>query len=87
VRKTRRTDAQSTEKLKRLRQELESARGLVKDVLQREQMRKSTLVIEQQIFEQRRTSVQLKRKLNIKDTDEDLINKVRFVLGYSCGIF
>ncbi|KAF8534612.1 enhancer of polycomb-like-domain-containing protein [Trichophaea hybrida] len=75
VRKTRRTDAQSTEKLKKIRQEFETARGLVKDVLQREQMRRTSFVFEKQIFEQRRTAVELKRKLNIKDTDEDLVNK------------
>jgi len=76
VRKTRRTDASSTDKLKKIRQEFETARGLVKDVLQREHMRRTTFLLEKQIFEQRRTAVDLKKKLNIKDTDEDLINKV-----------
>lgn len=76
VRKTRRTDAQSTDKLKKIRQEFETARGLVKDVLQREVMRRISFQLEKQIFEQRRTAIELKRKLNIKDTDEDLINKV-----------
>jgi hypothetical protein len=76
VRKTRRTDSQSTDKLKKIRQDFETARGLIKDVLQREQMRKTAFLLEKQIFEQRRTAIELKRKLNIKDTDEDLINKV-----------
>ncbi|KAI5803217.1 enhancer of polycomb-like-domain-containing protein [Geopyxis carbonaria] len=75
VRKTRRTDAQSSDKLKRIRQELETARGLVKDVLQRETMRKNQFEYERQIFEKRRTMVDLKRKLNIRGDDEDLINK------------
>lgn len=75
VRKTRRTDAQSSEKLKRLRQELETARGLVKDVLQREQMRKNLFDQERQIFETRRKVIDIKRKLQIKGDDEDLINK------------
>lgn len=75
VRKTRRTDAQSSEKLKRLRQELETARGLVKDVLQREQMRKNLFDQERQIFEKRRQVIDIKRKLGIKGDDEDLINK------------
>jgi hypothetical protein len=39
-------------------------------------MRKTSFQYEKQIFEQRRTTVELKRKLNIKDTDEDLVNKV-----------
>ena len=76
VRKTRRTDAQSTDKLKKLRQEFETARGLVRDVLQREQMRRTVFQVDKQIFEQRRHAIELKRKFNIKDTDEDLINKV-----------
>lgn len=76
VRRTRRTDAQSSDKLKRIRQELETARGLVKDVLQRETMRKNQFEYERQIFEKRRTMVDLKRKLNIRGDDEDLINKV-----------
>jgi enhancer of polycomb-like protein len=61
-----------------LRQDFEFARGLVKDVLQREHMRRATFQLEKQIFEQRRTACDLKRKLNIRDTDEDLINKVYF---------
>lgn len=77
VRKTRRTDTQSTDKLKRLRQELETARGLIKDVWQRETMRKNTFEYERQIFEKRRALVDIKRKYQIKDTDEDLITKVR----------
>lgn len=76
VRKTRRTDTQSTDKLKRLRQELETARGLIKDVWQRETMRKNTFEYERQIFEKRRALVDIKRKYQIKDTDEDLITKV-----------
>ncbi|TGZ82688.1 hypothetical protein EX30DRAFT_384020 [Ascodesmis nigricans] len=75
TRKTRRTDTTSTDKLKRLRQELEIARGLVKDVWQRETMRKATFELERNIFEKRRAVVDLKRKYQIKDTDEDLINK------------
>lgn len=77
VRKTRRADHSHSDKLKKLRQEFETARGLVKDVLQREHMRRTAFLLEKQIFEQRRTTIELKRKLGIKDTDEDLINKPR----------
>lgn len=75
IRKTRRGDNYTTDKLKKLRQDIELARGLVKDVLQREHMRRTTFQEEAKIFELRRTAVELKRKLNIKDTDEDLISK------------
>ncbi|KAI5783735.1 enhancer of polycomb-like-domain-containing protein [Pyronema domesticum] len=75
VRKTRRTDAQSTDKLKKLRQDIETARGLVNDVRQREVMRKNSYKFDMQIFEQRRIVIDLKRKHGIKDSDEDLVNK------------
>jgi hypothetical protein len=39
-------------------------------------MRRTTFQEEIKIFELRRTAIELKRKLNIKDTDEDLISKV-----------
>lgn len=73
VRKTRRTDAQSTDKVKKLRQDLDTARNLVKDVLQRETMRKSGFQYEAQIFEHRRTLIATKRKLGLRGDDEDLV--------------
>lgn len=69
----RRTDAQSTDKVKKLRQELDTARNLVKDVLQRETMRKTGFAYEASIFEHRRTLIATKRKLGIRGDDEDLI--------------
>lgn len=78
VRKTRGRDAQSAEKLRRLRKELEDARQLVAMVRQREMSRKDLLAYEKQIFVQRMEVKEMKRKLSIKDDDEDLINqKVR----------
>ncbi|KAL7268454.1 Enhancer of polycomb-like protein 1 [Rhizina undulata] len=74
VRKTRRTDAQSTDKLKKLRQDLDTARNLVKDVLQRETMRKNSFAFEHSIFETRRQLIEFKRKAGIKGDDEDLVN-------------
>lgn len=74
VRKTRRTDAQSTEKLKRLRQEFDSSRILVQDVLNREVMRRESLDLEYAIFGRRRQLLLLKRKLGIRGDDEDLIS-------------
>jgi enhancer of polycomb-like protein len=75
IRKTRGRDAQSAEKLRRLRKELEDARQLVAFVRQRELARKEMLHIERQIFLQRSQVKDMKRKLGVKDDDEDLINQ------------
>ncbi|TQB68914.1 Enhancer of polycomb-like protein 1 [Monascus purpureus] len=75
IRKTRGRDAQSADKLRRLRKELEDARQLVALVRQREVARKEMLAVERQIFVQRSEVKEMKRKLGIKDDDEDLINQ------------
>lgn len=75
ARKTRGRDAQSSEKLKRLRKELEDARHLLSLVRQREASRKDMLITERQLFVQRAEVKEMKRKLGIKDDDEDLINQ------------
>lgn len=78
VRKTRGRDAQSADKLRRLRKELEDARQLVALVRQREVGKREFLHCERQVFTQRLEVKAMKRKLGIKDDDEDLINqKVR----------
>ncbi|CAI7667639.1 unnamed protein product [Penicillium discolor] len=75
IRKTRGRDAQSAEKLRRLRKELEDARELVALVRQREVARREMLSMERHLFKQRAEVKEMKRKLNIKDDDEDLINQ------------
>ncbi|KAI9369483.1 enhancer of polycomb-like-domain-containing protein [Aspergillus egyptiacus] len=75
IRKTRGRDAQSADKLRRLRKELEDARQLVALVRQRELARKEMLATERLLFLQRAEVKEMKRKLNIKDDDEDLINQ------------
>ncbi|KAL9064122.1 MAG: hypothetical protein Q9157_007944, partial [Trypethelium eluteriae] len=75
VRKTRGRDAQVTEKLKKLRKELEDARYLVHMVKQRELLRKEQLAIDRKIFEQRSEVKKVKRDLGVKGDDEDLINQ------------
>ncbi|KAI5289839.1 Enhancer of polycomb-like protein 1 [Ascosphaera acerosa] len=75
VRKTRGRDAQMAEKLRRLRGELEDARGLLSLVLQREKSRYDSLVLERQVFRQRCEVKEIKRKLHLRDDDEDLINQ------------
>lgn len=75
IRKTRGRDAQSAEKLRRLRKELEDARQLVALVRQREVARKEMMSMEKKLFVQRSDVKEMKRKLNVKDDDEDLINQ------------
>ncbi|PGH06653.1 hypothetical protein GX51_02281 [Blastomyces parvus] len=75
IRKTRGRDAQSAEKLRRLRKELEEARELVAMVRQRELARKELLIAERQVFIQRAEVKEMKRKLGIKDDDDDLVNQ------------
>ena len=78
VRKTRGRDAQSAEKLRKLRKELEDARQLVAMVKQRELTRREMLAVDRLLFEQRAKVRETKRSLGIKGDDEDLINqKVR----------
>ncbi|KAK9768620.1 Enhancer of polycomb-like protein 1 [Basidiobolus ranarum] len=53
TRKTRRTDAQSHEKLSNLRHELYMVKELLHEVCSREKMRKESLVLERLIFDQK----------------------------------
>lgn len=75
ARKTRGRDAQVTEKLKKLRHELEQARELMYLVKQREYGRRDQLVNDRLIFEKRMEVKEVKRNLGIKGDDEDLINQ------------
>ncbi|KAH7122466.1 enhancer of polycomb-like-domain-containing protein [Dendryphion nanum] len=73
VRKTRGRDAQVTEKLKKLRKELEEARFLMSQVKRREFMVRDSLATDKQIFDQRSALKEMKRKLSIKGDDEELL--------------
>jgi enhancer of polycomb-like protein len=73
VRKTRGRDAQVTEKLKKLRNELEQARLLMAQVKRREALMTDSLANDKQIFEQRHAVKEIKRRLNIKTDDEELL--------------
>jgi len=75
IRKTRNRDAQSAEKLRKLRFELEAARNVLLMVKRREQFRKEQLEIDRLVFEQRLTFKETKRKLGIKTDDELLVNQ------------
>lgn len=75
TRKTRARDVQSTDKLKRLRKELEEGRQLVAMSLQREMTKRELLNVDRNIFEQRAKVKEAKVRLGIKGDDEDLINQ------------
>jgi enhancer of polycomb-like protein len=75
ARKTRGRDAQITEKLRKLRQELEQARHLLHLTKQRELGRKDQLLLDRRIFDQRAAVKEARRNLGIKEDDQDLINQ------------
>ena len=75
TRKTRNRDVQSTEKLKKLRKELEDGRDLVGMAYSREVTKRDLLKIDKDIFEQRVKVKDTKIKLGIKGDDDDLINQ------------
>ncbi|KAI9480243.1 hypothetical protein BDB00DRAFT_857951 [Zychaea mexicana] len=69
VRKTRRTDQQSFERLRKLRMEMEKARGLLEMVLRREKIRRESLFQEHAVFEKRCEIREYQRLLGIKDEE------------------
>jgi enhancer of polycomb-like protein len=73
VRKTRRTDQQSSERLRKLVDEMEQAKALMELVVKRERLRKEALQAEWEVFEQRCKVKTIKRALGIKGEDEDLV--------------
>lgn len=72
IRKTRRTDQQSLERLRKLRTEMEMARNLLEMVLRREKIRKEGLVVEHAVFDLKCKLREYQRQLGIKE-DEDLL--------------
>ncbi|KAI4865351.1 enhancer of polycomb-like-domain-containing protein [Hypoxylon rubiginosum] len=74
TRKTRARDAQVSDKLKKLRKELEDARQLVVFSYQREIFKRELLNSDRLIFEHRASLKDTKVRLSIKADDEDLYN-------------
>ncbi|KAI8071471.1 enhancer of polycomb-like-domain-containing protein [Gongronella butleri] len=70
VRKTRRSDQQSMERLFKLRNEMEMARNLMEMVLRREKLRKEGLVMEHAAFELSARLREQQRILGIKEDEE-----------------
>lgn len=75
TRKTRARDVQSTDKLRKLRKELEEGRQLISLAYNREVTKRDLLYVDRSIFEQRAKVKDVKVKLGIKTDDEDLINQ------------
>ena len=75
TRKTRARDFQVTDKLKKLRLELEEGRRLVQAALQREELRRELLATDRKVFEMRAKLKDVRQQLGIKVDDEDLINQ------------
>lgn len=73
VRKTRRTDQQSLERLRKLRSEMEMARNLLEMVLRREKIRKEGMVLEHTVFDKKIKLRQYQRTLGIKEEDDLLL--------------
>ncbi|KAI8965626.1 enhancer of polycomb-like-domain-containing protein [Daldinia sp. FL1419] len=74
TRKTRARDAQVSDKLKKLRRELEDARQLVVFSYQREIFKRELLRSDRSVFEQRSSLKETKIRLGIKGDDEDFFN-------------
>ena len=75
IRKTRGRDAQSVEKLKKLRKELEDSRQLISLARQRELTKRELLSVDRRIFEQRAKLRTIKKELpeHLRSGDEDLL--------------
>ncbi|KAK6610779.1 hypothetical protein ACHAPC_007188 [Botrytis cinerea] len=74
TRKTRARDMQITDKVRRLRKEMEEARDLIKMATERETYKKKLLQCERSVFESRSEIKSLKIKLGIKsDPDDELL--------------
>ncbi|KAI8147612.1 enhancer of polycomb-like-domain-containing protein [Fennellomyces sp. T-0311] len=69
IRKTRRTDQQSLERLRKLRNDMEKARNLLEMVLRREKIRKESLNQEHAVFEKRCEIREYQRVLGIKEEE------------------
>lgn len=75
ARKTRGRDAQTVEKIKKLRTELEQSRLLIHLTRDREMKRLTQTKLDRKIFQQRHELLQTKRSLGIKGDEDLLVNQ------------
>ncbi|KND00735.1 uncharacterized protein SPPG_03851 [Spizellomyces punctatus DAOM BR117] len=71
LRRPRRTDTHSLEKLRRLRDEMNRAKQILEMITNREAARKESIVLEHLIFEQRVLVRRLKKKLGIVTSEKE----------------
>ncbi|EEB08630.2 NuA4 histone acetyltransferase complex Epl1 [Schizosaccharomyces japonicus yFS275] len=76
-RKTRRSDLQSLERLRKLRIDMETSLFLLDQVLQRENKKLELLQTDRSVFQHRCIMKRLKRTLSIKDSDVGLFSPKR----------
>ncbi|KAI9094350.1 enhancer of polycomb-like-domain-containing protein [Phlyctochytrium arcticum] len=72
LRRPRRTDTHSLEKLRRLRDEMHRAKTILELITNREAARKESIVLEHLIFEQRVLVRRLKKKLGIVTSEKEI---------------
>lgn len=75
TRKTRARDLQSTDKLRKLRKELEDGRNLIEMAYRRELLKRDLLDVESGVFEKRLKVKEAKVQLGVKGDDQDLVNE------------
>ena len=85
VRKTRRQDAVTTERIRRLKSEMQQARDLVAMVSMREKQREEALKADRHVFLMRCRVKEVKRKLGIVGGDEDLV-PVKVLIFSNLGV-
>ncbi|KAI9010156.1 enhancer of polycomb-like-domain-containing protein [Hyaloraphidium curvatum] len=70
MRKTRRVDQQSMDKVRQLRQQMDQARNLLDLVTKRERYRKESLILEELIFQQKIVVRRMKKKLGVSAAED-----------------
>lgn len=70
MRKTRRVDQQSMDKVRQLRQQMDAARNLLDLVTKRERYRKESLILEELIFQQKIIVRRMKKKLGVAASED-----------------
>lgn len=69
LRKTRRGDVQSLDKLRRLRAEIEQARSILELIRKREELKKESLLLDRQIFDKRVEVRRMRKNLGVSSAD------------------
>ncbi|CEI89091.1 hypothetical protein RMCBS344292_03461 [Rhizopus microsporus] len=79
-RKTRLTDQRSLEKLRRLRQDMETARTLLQMVVRREEMKKEDMIVDHKVFDKKCQVLEYQKLLGIQEDLSSLLPKKKVKL-------